>query len=86
MDLNFFANLQDCLEQETNRKDVRGEKHVLLLDFDAISLMRKLQEIRNTVKELDRACRKQNATLNQVHADPTGPGKRLVSLPAPLSY
>ncbi|GAA5794702.1 Translin [Helicostylum pulchrum] len=30
-------------------------------------------EIRNTVKELDRACRKQNATINQIHANPTGP-------------
>lgn len=29
--------------------------------------------IRSTVKELDRACRTQNATLNQIHADPTGP-------------
>lgn len=33
------------------------------------------KEIRNTVKELDRACRKQNATINQIHANPTGPGK-----------
>ncbi|KAI8987997.1 Translin [Mycotypha africana] len=30
-------------------------------------------EIRTTVKELDRACRKANATLNQVHANPTQP-------------
>ncbi|KAI8075453.1 Translin [Gilbertella persicaria] len=51
MDLNFFSNLQQSLEQEANRKD----------------------EIRSTVKELDRACRKLNATLNQVHADPKGP-------------
>ncbi|KAI9358517.1 Translin [Pilaira anomala] len=30
-------------------------------------------EIRSTVKELDRACRKQNAIINQIHANPTGP-------------
>lgn len=36
---------------------------------------KKSKEIRTTVKELDRACRKQNATINQIHADPTGPGK-----------
>ncbi|GAN01075.1 translin [Mucor ambiguus] len=51
MDLNFFNDLQQSLEQETTRKD----------------------EIRATVKELDRGCRQLNATLNQVHADPTGP-------------
>ncbi|KAI9468931.1 MAG: Translin [Benjaminiella poitrasii] len=51
MDLVFFNELQQSLEQETNRKD----------------------DIRNIVKELDRACRKINATLNQIHADPTGP-------------
>ncbi|CAO3629473.1 unnamed protein product [Mucor fragilis] len=51
MDLHFFNDLQQSLEQETTRKD----------------------EIRATVKELDRACRQLNATLNQVHADPTGP-------------
>ncbi|KAK4516459.1 translation elongation factor EF-1 alpha [Mucor velutinosus] len=51
MDLNFFNDLQQSLEQEATRKD----------------------EIRTTVKELDRACRQLNATLNQVHADPTGP-------------
>ncbi|CAO0795108.1 unnamed protein product [Mucor circinelloides] len=51
MNLNFFNDLQQSLEQEATRKD----------------------EIRATVKELDRACRQLNATLNQVHADPTGP-------------
>ncbi|CEP08424.1 hypothetical protein [Parasitella parasitica] len=51
MDLNFFNDLQQSLEKESNRKD----------------------EIRTTVKELDRACRQLNATLNQVHADPSGP-------------
>jgi hypothetical protein len=40
-----------------------------------IPIIFRLQEIRSTVKELDRACRKLTATLNQVHADPTGPSK-----------
>ncbi|OBZ91641.1 Translin [Choanephora cucurbitarum] len=51
MDLNFFSDLQQSLEQEANRKD----------------------EIRSTVKELDRACRKLNANLNQIHTNPSGP-------------
>lgn len=33
-----------------------------------------VQEIRQIVRELDRATRVQIATLNRVHADPTGPG------------
>lgn len=34
-----------------------------------------LQELRQIVRELDRATRVQIANLNRVHANPTGPGK-----------
>ncbi|CEG71076.1 Putative Translin [Rhizopus microsporus] len=51
MDLKFFSDLQQSLEEDTQRRD----------------------EIRNAVKELDRICRRLNATLGHIHADPNGP-------------
>ena len=33
------------------------------------------QEIRQIVRDLDRAARIQIAYLNRIHADPTGPGR-----------
>jgi hypothetical protein len=35
------------------------------------------QELRQIVRDLDRATRVQIANLNRVHANPTGPGKRI---------
>ncbi|KAI9493881.1 Translin [Zychaea mexicana] len=51
IDLQFFSDIQQSLEQESDRKD----------------------EIRVKVREFERTCRKLNAILNMIHADPTGP-------------
>ncbi|CDS11958.1 hypothetical protein LRAMOSA04154 [Lichtheimia ramosa] len=51
VDLTFFGDIQQSLEEEYNRKD----------------------EIRVKVRELERTCRKQVATLDLIHSNPNGP-------------